>query len=180
MTSGRRKQLILQTKAKSLKPHPMLSSPCASHKGVWGWKCGSSHSRGTNRWLYSRFRPLYPLSNSFPISSEWNNGFWRTFFYYDRNRITTPRPYIGKYCFVNRTIKLWNRLPAEALATFPCKPHIFRKGVRKVITSQEKWRVFEGWWRNVRKWRIVKNGERSAVNWWPWAKCVYYHWFTVM
>jgi hypothetical protein len=26
---------------------------------------------------------------------------------------------IGKYCFVNRTIKLWNKLPAEALAAFP-------------------------------------------------------------
>ena len=41
---------------------------------------------------------------------------------------------IGKYSFVNRTIKLWNQLPAEALATFPCTystSHIFRKGVRK-------------------------------------------------
>jgi hypothetical protein len=36
---------------------------------------------------------------------------------------------IGKYSFVNRTIKLWNNLPAEALVTFPCKPHIFRKRV---------------------------------------------------
>jgi hypothetical protein len=26
---------------------------------------------------------------------------------------------IGKYSFVKRTIKLWNELPAEALATFP-------------------------------------------------------------
>jgi hypothetical protein len=26
---------------------------------------------------------------------------------------------IGKYFFVNRTIKLWNQLPAEALTTFP-------------------------------------------------------------
>ncbi len=25
---------------------------------------------------------------------------------------------ISKYCFVNRTTKLWNQLPAEALATF--------------------------------------------------------------
>jgi hypothetical protein len=38
---------------------------------------------------------------------------------------------IGKYCYVNRTIKLWNQLPAEALATFPCKPHIFRRGLGK-------------------------------------------------
>jgi len=34
---------------------------------------------------------------------------------------------IGKYSFVNRTIKNWNKLPAEALGTFPYKPKIFRK-----------------------------------------------------
>ena len=27
---------------------------------------------------------------------------------------------IGKYYFVNRTIKNWKQLPAEALGTFPC------------------------------------------------------------
>jgi hypothetical protein len=41
---------------------------------------------------------------------------------------------IGKYSFVNRTIKNWNQLPAEALGTFPCKPKIFRNRVRKEIT----------------------------------------------
>jgi hypothetical protein len=30
------------------------------------------------------------------------------------------------------------QLPAEALATFPCKSHIFRKRIRKVIISEEK------------------------------------------
>jgi hypothetical protein len=40
---------------------------------------------------------------------------------------------IGKYFFVNRTIRLWNRLPAEILGTLPCKPSAFRKRVRKVI-----------------------------------------------
>jgi len=34
---------------------------------------------------------------------------------------------IGNDSFVNRTIKNWNQLPAEALGTFPCKPKIFRK-----------------------------------------------------
>jgi hypothetical protein len=29
---------------------------------------------------------------------------------------------IGKYSFVNRTIQLWNQLPADALGTFSCKP----------------------------------------------------------
>jgi len=39
---------------------------------------------------------------------------------------------IGNYCFVNRTIKLWNQL-----ATFSCKAHIFGKGVRKIIISEK-------------------------------------------
>jgi hypothetical protein len=30
------------------------------------------------------------------------------------------------------------QLSAEALATFPCKLHIFRKWLRKVIISEEK------------------------------------------
>jgi hypothetical protein len=42
---------------------------------------------------------------------------------------------IGKYFFVNRTIKLWNQLPAEVLATFPCKSRVFRMRLRKVIIS---------------------------------------------
>jgi hypothetical protein len=45
---------------------------------------------------------------------------------------------IGKYSFVNRTIKHWNNLPAEALVTFPCKPHIFRKRVRELNISEVK------------------------------------------
>jgi hypothetical protein len=45
---------------------------------------------------------------------------------------------IGKWPSVNRTIKQWNQLPAETLATFPCKSHIIRKRVRKVIIIEEK------------------------------------------
>jgi hypothetical protein len=44
---------------------------------------------------------------------------------------------IGKYSFVNRIIQLWNKLPADAVGTFPCKPSIFRKKVRKVISEVE-------------------------------------------
>jgi hypothetical protein len=42
---------------------------------------------------------------------------------------------IRKYSFVNTTIKKWNHLPAEALGTFPCKPIILRKNVRKAIIN---------------------------------------------
>jgi hypothetical protein len=45
---------------------------------------------------------------------------------------------IGEYFFVNGTITDWNKLPAEVLGTSTCKPHIFRKRVRKVINSEVK------------------------------------------
>jgi hypothetical protein len=48
-----------------------------------------------------------------------------------RNR--RQRTDIGKYSFVNRTILLWNRLPAKILRTLPCKSSAFKKRVRKVI-----------------------------------------------
>jgi hypothetical protein len=43
------------------------------------------------------------------------------------------RTEIGKYSFVNRTIKIWNQLPAEVLGTSPSEPNIFRMRVRKAI-----------------------------------------------
>jgi hypothetical protein len=46
---------------------------------------------------------------------------------------------IGKYSFVNRTIQLWNLLPADALGTLSCKSSNFRKSVRKVI-NKVKWK----------------------------------------
>jgi len=45
---------------------------------------------------------------------------------------------VSNYCSVNCTIKLWNKLPAEALASFPCKSHVFRKRVMTLIITEEK------------------------------------------
>jgi len=45
---------------------------------------------------------------------------------------------IGKYSLVNRAIKNWKQLPAEALGTFTRKPVIFRKRVRKAIINGVK------------------------------------------
>jgi hypothetical protein len=50
-------------------------------------------------------------------------------------RSRKKRTDIGKYSFVNRTIQLWNQLPADALRTVSCKPSDFRKRVRKVISE---------------------------------------------
>ena len=40
---------------------------------------------------------------------------------------------IGKYSFVNRTIKSWNQLPAEVLGTFPCKPKTLERDLGKQL-----------------------------------------------
>jgi hypothetical protein len=45
---------------------------------------------------------------------------------------------IGKYSFINTNIQLWNQLPEEGLANFPCRSHIFKKRVREVIVSEVK------------------------------------------
>ena len=59
---------------------------------------------------------------------------------------------IGKYSFVNRTIQLWNWLPAEILGTLPRKTNAFRKRVRRVINVV-----------NRRKCEWVVNYLKSAV-----------------
>jgi len=44
-------------------------------------------------------------------------------------RTRKQRTDVGKYSFVNRTIKSWNQIPAGLLASFPCKRNTFRKGL---------------------------------------------------
>jgi len=43
---------------------------------------------------------------------------------------------VGKYSFVNRTIKSWNQLPAGLLASFLCKLNTLRKRVKNVVKSK--------------------------------------------
>jgi hypothetical protein len=51
--------------------------------------------------------------------------------------IIKQRIYVGKYSFVNRTIKSWNQLPASLLASSTYKLNTFRKTVKNVVTSKE-------------------------------------------
>ena len=51
-------------------------------------------------------------------------------------RSRNQRTDVGKYSFVNRTIRNWNQLPASLLASFPCKLNTFRKRVKKAVTSK--------------------------------------------
>jgi hypothetical protein len=50
--------------------------------------------------------------------------------------IRKKRRDVGKYSFVNRTIKKWNQSPVVILASFPCKLSIFRKRVKTVVTGK--------------------------------------------
>ena len=51
-------------------------------------------------------------------------------------RTRKQRTDVGKYSFVNRTIRSWNQLPASLLASFPCKLNTFRKRVKNVVASK--------------------------------------------
>ena len=52
-------------------------------------------------------------------------------------RTRKQRTDVGKYSFINSTIKSWNQLPASLQASFPCKLNTFRKRVKNVVTSKE-------------------------------------------
>jgi len=56
--------------------------------------------------------------------------------YFDSLPSGKQRTDVGKYSFINRTIKSWNQLPEKLLASFPCKLNTFRKRVKNVVTSK--------------------------------------------
>ena len=68
---------------------------------------------------------------------------------------------IGKNSFVNRTIRLWNRLPAEILGTLLCKPNAFRKRAKTVINvvNGRKCEWVVSYLKSALKWSEVKCSE---------------------
>jgi hypothetical protein len=61
-------------------------------------------------------------------------------------RTRKQRTDIRKYSIVNRTIPLWNNLPANTFGTPAVKPSNFRKRVRKIINEANC-----GWGGNQKK-----------------------------
>jgi hypothetical protein len=51
-------------------------------------------------------------------------------------RTRKQRTDVGKYSFVNRTIKSWNQLPGNLQASIPFKINAFRKRVKNLVTSK--------------------------------------------
>jgi hypothetical protein len=64
-------------------------------------------------------------------------------------RTAKQRTDVGKYSFVNRTIKSWNQLPACLLASFPSKLNTFWKKI-KLQTRGLKWGLSVNKWSDVR------------------------------
>jgi hypothetical protein len=82
------------------------------YSGEWAWKA-----------IHDRLQRPYYLSRVDHVQ---------------KIRDRKQRMAIRKYSFVNWTIKNWNQQPEKVLGTFPCKPQIFRKSVRKAIVSVMK------------------------------------------
>jgi hypothetical protein len=83
-----------------------------------------------------------------------------------RNR--RQRTDTGKHSFVNRTVRIWNRSPANILGILPCKPNAFRKRGRKLIDVLN-WRYceyVENYQINEVKWSVVQwRGVNQGVPW---------------
>ena len=130
-----------ETKWETLTQRRKIARLCAPHKAYCGeqaWKA-----------VGDRLKRPYFLSRA---DHDWKI----------RNR--RQRTDIGKYSFVNRTIRHWNRLPAEILGALPCKPNTFRKRVRNMISevNWRKWKCVEVLSERVVKWSEVK---WSVVKW---------------
>jgi len=93
-------------------------------------------------WINLLAVPVIPLKFNFDINISWftqSNAFCKS-----QNRPPTHNLllsdesvlFVGKYSFVNRTIKSWSQLPASLLASFPCQLNTFRKRVKNVVTSK--------------------------------------------
>ena len=52
-------------------------------------------------------------------------------------RTRKQRTDIGKFSFANRSIRDWNQLPAELLATYPCSLNLFKKRIKMFILPNE-------------------------------------------
>ena len=91
----------------------LIARICAifkTHTGRWAWKAIG------NRLL----KPCYP---------SWGH-------HNRKIRTRKQRTDVGKYYFVNTTIKGWNQLSAGLLAYFRRKLNTFRKRVKNVVTSK--------------------------------------------
>lgn len=109
----------------------------ADHTGDLVWETLAQHGK---------IAPICALFKAYTGKWEWisiggrlKRPCYRSKDDHDRKiRARQQRTDIGKYSLVNSAIKLWNQLPAEALANFLRKSHRFRNRFRKVMISDDK------------------------------------------
>ena len=88
----------------------------------------------------ARYTTQVSMSKVFLLATQISNFCSQVYsLAYDQNRKIRTRKQrtdVGKYSFVNRTIKRWNQLPAGLLASLPCKLNTFRKRIKKAVTMK--------------------------------------------
>jgi hypothetical protein len=138
-----------------------------------GWICTSQEwfepgNLGTtqkNSWQYALFKAYTRERSWTVISDRLQKSYYLSRVYHDKN--SKHRTDIRQYSFVNRTIHLWNQLPAYTEGILSCKPSNFRRRAKKA-KNQVKLR-FGGNHSNCSEdkfnkvtWNMVKRGEM----WW--------------
>jgi hypothetical protein len=71
-----------------------------------------------------------------PVLMEAENVAYTPMHIYQITCCHVQRTDVGKYSFVNTTIKGWNQLPAGLLASFRCKLNTFSKRAKNVVTGK--------------------------------------------
>jgi hypothetical protein len=81
-----------------------------------------AHHRNDSNWeTLTQRRKIAPICVL--LKAYTGERTWKAVGNHDRKiRNRKQKTDIGKYSFVNRTIQLWNQLPADALGTLSCKP----------------------------------------------------------
>jgi hypothetical protein len=96
-----------------------------NHTKDYGWE--SLAQRRTIALLCARFKPYFGERAWEAIHDRLRRLYYLCRVDHVRKiRDKKQRTHIRKYSFINRIIKKWNQLPAEALGIFPCKPKIFK------------------------------------------------------
>jgi len=99
-------------------------------------KNGTGWETLEQRRMLAHLSALYKAYTGNPAWREIENRLRKPFYLgrVDHNykiRARKQRTDIGKFSFVNRTIRDWNQLPADILAAFPCSLSIFKKWIKK-------------------------------------------------
>jgi hypothetical protein len=106
----------------------------AHHRNYLNWETLAQHSKISRIWAL--FKAYMRESAWEAIGDRLQRPCYLSRVDHDRKiRSRKQRSNIGKYSIANRTIQLWNQLPADALWNLSYKPSNFRKRARKVINQ---------------------------------------------